>query len=296
MRSEGLTSFFPPIRVLLSDRGDASAQYHLGVMYDTGEGVPQDFSEAIKWFRKAADQGNAYAQHNLGVMHDIGRGVPHDDVEAATWYRKAADQGARPRSSNWARWYRQGRGVPQDYVEAHKWFKLAILRFSESDAANRGNAIKNCHLLVAKMTPAQISEAQKLAREWKPKERASSALVRVARFRSQCFRLAPLSRSRTASSSAAFRSIVLRKCRAEHHRGVKSIRVKRSQPTENPGLFGRRESIDIETDTPSLGRALHCAGVSVQAGGNFLKRHAHQHRRCIHAWVVALSTDCHEPK
>ena len=95
-------------------------------------------------------------------------GEPQDDVEAATWYRKAADQGAPAAQFKLGTLYRQGRGVPQDYVEAHKWFKLAILHFSESDAANRGNAIKNCHLLVAKMTPAQIAEAQKLAHEWIP--------------------------------------------------------------------------------------------------------------------------------
>ena len=64
--------------------------------------------------------------------------------------------------------YSAGAGVAIDLIEAHKWFKLAILHFSESDAANRGNAIKNCHLLVAKMTPAQIAEAQKLAHEWIP--------------------------------------------------------------------------------------------------------------------------------
>lgn len=56
----------------LADQGHSSAQLNLGVMYDNGEGVPQDDSEAAKWFRLAADQGDADAQYNLGIMYDNG--------------------------------------------------------------------------------------------------------------------------------------------------------------------------------------------------------------------------------
>ena len=64
-------------------------------MYATGEGVPQDDGEAVKWFRLAADQGDVSAQFNLGVMYGAGEGVPQDDGEAVKWYRLAADQGER---------------------------------------------------------------------------------------------------------------------------------------------------------------------------------------------------------
>ena len=64
-----------------------------GVMYDFGEGVPENDAEAVKWYRKAADQGHAQAQSNLGVMYVKGEGVPENDAEAFKWYRKAADQG-----------------------------------------------------------------------------------------------------------------------------------------------------------------------------------------------------------
>ena len=57
---------------LAADQGDASAQYNLGVMYDNGQGVPQNYAEALKWYRLAADQGNASAQHSLGLMSDNG--------------------------------------------------------------------------------------------------------------------------------------------------------------------------------------------------------------------------------
>ena len=63
------------------------------MLYQDGQGVQQDYAEAMKWFRKAADQGDPEAQYALGVMYKNGRGVPRDDAEAIKWYRKAADQG-----------------------------------------------------------------------------------------------------------------------------------------------------------------------------------------------------------
>ena len=51
-----------------------------------GEGVPQDYAEAARWYRKAAEQGLAEAQYDLGGMYDIGAGVPHDDADAFRWY------------------------------------------------------------------------------------------------------------------------------------------------------------------------------------------------------------------
>ena len=50
-------------------KGYADAQSNLGIMYDNGNGVPENDAEAVKWYRKAADQGNAKAQYNLGVMY-----------------------------------------------------------------------------------------------------------------------------------------------------------------------------------------------------------------------------------
>jgi TPR repeat protein len=63
--------------------------------------------------------------------------------------------------------YDKGQGVPQDYVQAHMLFNLAASRFSASEAEDRNKAVKNRDSVASKMTPAQIAEAQKLAREWK---------------------------------------------------------------------------------------------------------------------------------
>jgi uncharacterized protein len=55
-----------------AEQGYAEAQYNLGVMYGNGNGVVQDYAEAVKWYRLAAEQGNAKAQNNLGVMYEYG--------------------------------------------------------------------------------------------------------------------------------------------------------------------------------------------------------------------------------
>ena len=104
---------------LAADQGNASAQVNLGVMYDTGAGVPQDDTEAVRWFRLAADQGVASAQYNLGFMYSNGAGVPEDDTEAVRWYRLAADQGHARAQLNLGVSYWNGEGTPQDFVEAH---------------------------------------------------------------------------------------------------------------------------------------------------------------------------------
>lgn len=77
----------------LAEQGLADAQFNLGLKYDKGEGVPQDYAEAAKWFYKAAEQGYAKAQFNLGLMYYKGLGVPQDYSEAYVWSSLAAADG-----------------------------------------------------------------------------------------------------------------------------------------------------------------------------------------------------------
>ncbi len=86
--------------IIKAAQGDADAQFNLGVMYENGQGVPQGYAEAVKWYRKAAEQGFAPAQHNLGVMYQKGQGVPQGEAEAVKWWRKAAEQGFEQCSRN----------------------------------------------------------------------------------------------------------------------------------------------------------------------------------------------------
>ncbi len=113
-----------------AEQGDADAQNNLGAMYEVGQGVLRSYVEALKWYRRAAQQGDAYAQYRLGFMYYMGQGVSRDYLH---------------------------------YVEAYAWLSLAAAR-----GENRARPLRE--IVAGKMTPEQIAEAEKLAREWKPKK------------------------------------------------------------------------------------------------------------------------------
>jgi len=146
----------------LADQGNYNSQVGLGFMYFKGQGVAQDYEEAVRWYRKAADQGWANAQSNLGFMYFKGFGVKRNYEEAVRWYRKAADQGWANAQNNLGGMYLNGQGVTQDYVQAHMWFDLAA-------TGGRKDAENSREKTAEQMTPVQIAEARRLAREWKPK-------------------------------------------------------------------------------------------------------------------------------
>ena len=132
-------------------------------MYGKGEGVPQDAAEAVTWYRKAAEQGDAEAQYSLGVMYDTGEGVPQDDATAVRWYCLAAEQGIARAQYSLGVMYGTGLGVPQDRAEAHMWLNLAA---SRSSGADRERSVGARDRLAERMTPADLREAQRRAREW----------------------------------------------------------------------------------------------------------------------------------
>jgi uncharacterized protein len=171
----------------LANRGHDLSQAQLGYMYQRGQGVPLDYSEAAKWYRLAAEAkggvlGLVDAQVQLGSMYERGRGVPLDYSEAVKWYRLAAnrdikldkimhefglsdmipqdypDQNIVFAQNRLGVMYLTGRGVPQDYIQAHMWFNLSAAQGNKVAMKNRDNVARL-------MTQAQIAEAQKLARE-----------------------------------------------------------------------------------------------------------------------------------
>jgi len=73
-----------------ADEGDAAAQCYFGICYQTGQGVAQDYQQAVRWFRRAADQNDAAAQCYLGFCYQSGLGVPQEYGQAAKWFREAA--------------------------------------------------------------------------------------------------------------------------------------------------------------------------------------------------------------
>ena len=157
----------PEVQELITraEQGDADAQAELGSYYFV-EGGPRNYAKAAEWYRRAAEQGHAPAQFNLGVMYKKGEGVPRDYAEAAKWYRKAAEQGRVSAQGSLGGNYALEKGVPQDYVQAHKWMNLAASGVSGEKAEI---ARKFLDAVAEEMTPDQIAEAQRLAREWKRK-------------------------------------------------------------------------------------------------------------------------------
>jgi uncharacterized protein len=95
------------IFIPLAEQGQPSAQAYLGFLFETGRGVPQNYTEAAMWYRRAAEQGDSLAQYSLGLLYDKGQGVPRDIVEASKWLnlstagapRKAREARARIRDA-----------------------------------------------------------------------------------------------------------------------------------------------------------------------------------------------------
>jgi TPR repeat protein len=108
----------------LAEKGDARAQYNLGLLYASGLGVSHDYQAALKWHRSAARQGHAGAQNALAQM------------------------------------YAKGHGVPQDNLRAHMWYSAAI---ESSSSGSKQELMKDRGNLASRMTPPQIQKAQEMA-------------------------------------------------------------------------------------------------------------------------------------
>ena len=118
-----------------ADQNYARGQVGLGMAYANGDGVPKDSMEAVEWYRKAANQGDVHGQYGLGLMYAKGDGVPKGGAQAVQWYRKAADQGYSKAQYNLAWMYGTGNGVLKDSVEAIKWLRKAADQ-GDADAQN----------------------------------------------------------------------------------------------------------------------------------------------------------------
>src|SRR3954470_22202092 len=127
---EGPSPGKPPLRERAA-RGDAEAQFTLAKNYEAGRGgLTKDYNQAQYWYRQAAEQGDPFAQASLGLL------------------------------------YRFGKGVPKDLVQAYMWLDLSTSRLTGADS---DSIAEYRRAAAAHMTPEQIAEAKRLAREWKPK-------------------------------------------------------------------------------------------------------------------------------
>jgi uncharacterized protein len=170
---------------LAADQGSAVAQNNLADTYLLELGVPQNLGEAFKWYRIAADQSSSYAENVMGVAYEHGLHFAQDDAEAFRWYRRAANKIYDRPGDTWIHspqynigaMYASGRGTAQDYVQALKWFTLAAALGDTKPPApfgiklvdtSKDTALERRDRLMALMTSAQVTEAERLVREWRP--------------------------------------------------------------------------------------------------------------------------------
>lgn len=181
-----------------AEKGDASAEFYLGLLYRNGQGVPRNeaegtgllrksadrgyppaqyfvgvlttqSTEALQWFQKAAEQDYAAAQHKLAGVYSLGGALaPRDDAKALKLWRVAAEHGYGPAVYQMGMLYLIG-ALPMDKVQAFKWFTLALLQpDSALGEAGRPGTTMLRNSIGQGMTPEQIAEAQQEARDWRP--------------------------------------------------------------------------------------------------------------------------------
>jgi TPR repeat protein len=138
------------------DRGDAHAQFVLGLLYESGIGVVQDSNRAAELYRQSAEQGLPTAANNLGSLYANGEGVPRDASQAVRWWQIAADKGLSTAQLNLADYYAN---IGEDLVQSYKWAALAAEQ-GEDEADGILAAIEPV------MTPDQIKQARLLVDLW----------------------------------------------------------------------------------------------------------------------------------
>jgi uncharacterized protein len=186
-----------------AEQGNAEAEFALGQMYSRGWGMPRDEADALRWFQMAnnpdsdgpstdwylidgygmqqdqkqaaywyelaAQKGHAEAQFNLGRLYAEGKGgIPHDEEQAVRWVRAAASQGYPPAQARLGSRYATGLGIPEDTKRAYFWLTLAYLHGDKSVEKLRATE-------AAKLSPAEVSETDQAAQNWKPRVATAAA-------------------------------------------------------------------------------------------------------------------------
>lgn len=114
-----------------AEQGYVWSQYRLGQCFLFGNGVERNAAEAVNWLRKSAEQGRSGAQYYLGYCYSNGMGIARDEIEGVKWYRKAAEQGDPDAQYNLGVCYAHGEGVVRDQAEAVNWYRKAAKQGQE---------------------------------------------------------------------------------------------------------------------------------------------------------------------
>lgn len=149
------------------------AQFAVGLAYLNGKGTDQNATEAVRWFKKASDAGYPDARYELGDCYMEGSGVPKDPVAGVNFYRQAAEAGLPSAQNALGLCYQQGKGIGRDYIQAYKWLSLA----EAHDDVNAPEIRVSLAKVESVLTPEQISEGQRLAREFQARDNNPSTSV-----------------------------------------------------------------------------------------------------------------------
>jgi len=106
-------------------RGDSQAILQIGLMYDFGKGVTQNYPEALRWYVRAADKGEPRAMYLVGHMYEFGEGVPVDTDLAIHWYLKSANNGHASAQFELGKLLTRNSSGSQRYLEGVDWLRLA---------------------------------------------------------------------------------------------------------------------------------------------------------------------------
>lgn len=147
-----------------AERGDADAQYSLGIKYFSGDGVPQNFDTAEKWFRKARGNGKLGASSYLARLYVGGNSA--DQKVAFKLFEEAANAGDTGSQFQLGHMYWHGKGAPQSDVEAYFWMYLSSIAQKNRQVSQQKQDIRN--VVRAKLSPEEVQSIQKRAAEWRP--------------------------------------------------------------------------------------------------------------------------------
>ena len=180
--------------VALANKGDAEAQYHVGMMYNNGIGTQKDPRQALEWFQKSAASNHPLGAYKLGCYYDgqfgvvaadsnealkyklisakAGYSLAQHDVallygrqenfeEAVKWLKMAGDQGSPEALYKLSGSYFEGKGAPKDLSLAYAYFKL-------SNVAPK----KKVNEMAAILSRPELEKAEKLVSGWKPQPTA----------------------------------------------------------------------------------------------------------------------------
>ena len=143
-------------------QGNAEAMVRLGILAETGKGVPQDFARAAELYETAAEQGLPQAQTRLGLLYEDGKGVPQSDEKAVEWLTKAAEAGYADAGRKLAELYAYSMADPS---KAYAWLVLSLSELFP-DVPNLVEVSPDLERLLNTMTPQQVEDGRKLAMEY----------------------------------------------------------------------------------------------------------------------------------